>query len=1094
MGDGRAGRSRARIAAAAGVAILCALASAARAGEDVVLSIADRDVTLRPERMLTAAGDAHAVVAFTRIPSDGDRARLAALGVTLHQYLPDHAWFATVPAKSGGALLALDFVRAAEPFRPEWKGPPGIVERPERLLWNLPDGRLLTHVYFFPDVPPQQARAALLAADALPLEEEFVVPARLRASIPPAAIPRLLADDRVRWMETGRWEARPANASAAAYHGVDTVAAGAYDLDGTGSRVGVMDVDAVQADHADFGNRVTIVETLGGGASDHATHVTGTVLGSGAGNSAARGMAPGAKAWTWPIDGPDLVGSKLAGFSKYELDVDNNSWGSYEGWELFPGAGWYYVVDGPGFSAYTAAVGDVDAGALAGGVLVAWAAGNARWDDGGADGFGYIVYCYPGGYDCGAFYGHWDWYIQTGATTFHDAFHPPDGGSIGFGNVDARASLKNGITVAALAEDGSIAPFSSAGPTKDGRMKPDCAAVGVDVLSCAPTDDYTTFQGTSMSTPVVSGLAALLVEAWRRGHGGDPPPLEVLKGLILHSCRDLGPTGPDMRFGFGAPQAVVAADLALAEGGSAPPRLRVGGVSQGVERRYLLDVPPGTEALRVTLCWIDPAGNPAAEKALVNDLDLRLLPPTGDPVLAWRPDADGPGSPALRIGNFRDTVEMVDVSSPAAGTWTAVVRGTTVPQSPQPFAIWSSAPRKNLPPVADGGGDRTLSGTTPTGAAVALSAATSTDPNDDDSIARVRWDTDGDGDFLDLGGSMLGVDVSAFLPMGTTAVGVQVTDAFGGIGVGTVNITVVNDPPVADLGPDRALPAQSPTGRRLALSTAQSSDPQGAADLVAAEWDLDGDGQYDDASGASVDVDLPPGTTDLGLRLRDTAGLASTDRAAVTVLVPEYALRLGGTFRGALDHSAGIDVDSFFFEGVPGTLVDLTVNRGPAMRITVLQPDGSFLLDVSHLEAGKSYRRKGLLLVQQGWHWLDLAPSEDPITTPYSLALKVRLPRVRGAAGGSLSASVRERFHDLPLVEGAVVRARLKGTAGQALSLVDGDGGSVASADGKGKLTAAAAASGVHRLRVSAPAEGGDGTYALSWKVSWPKGKVKLHE
>lgn len=61
--------------------------------------------------------------------------------------------------------------------------------------------------------------------------------------------------------------------------------------------------------------------------------------------------------------------------------------------------------------------------------------------------------------------------------------------------------------------DDTIAPFSSRGPTKDGRIKPDILAPGVNInsLSNQKIDGYHALSGTSMATPLVSGSVSLLL-------------------------------------------------------------------------------------------------------------------------------------------------------------------------------------------------------------------------------------------------------------------------------------------------------------------------------------------------------------------------------------------------------------------------------------------------------------------------------------------------------------------------------------------------------------------------------------------------------
>lgn len=71
------------------------------------------------------------------------------------------------------------------------------------------------------------------------------------------------------------------------------------------------------------------------------------------------------------------------------------------------------------------------------------------------------------------------------------------------------------FAVGAVDEMGLVAPFSSRGPTADGRIKPDVVAQGVDVWTATneTLSSYGCGDGTSFATPLVAGVAALLWEA-----------------------------------------------------------------------------------------------------------------------------------------------------------------------------------------------------------------------------------------------------------------------------------------------------------------------------------------------------------------------------------------------------------------------------------------------------------------------------------------------------------------------------------------------------------------------------------------------------
>ena len=81
--------------------------------------------------------------------------------------------------------------------------------------------------------------------------------------------------------------------------------------------------------------------------------------------------------------------------------------------------------------------------------------------------------------------------------------------------IGTPGSAEDVITVGSLDKNTAIAVYSSQGPTEEGRVKPNIAFVGSDVM--APDfntgDGYTSKSGTSMATPGAAGLAALMYQA-----------------------------------------------------------------------------------------------------------------------------------------------------------------------------------------------------------------------------------------------------------------------------------------------------------------------------------------------------------------------------------------------------------------------------------------------------------------------------------------------------------------------------------------------------------------------------------------------------
>jgi subtilisin family serine protease len=247
----------------------------------------------------------------------------------------------------------------------------------------------------------------------------------------------------------------------------------------------------------------------------HGTHTMGTMCGLAPNDTI--GVAPGAH---W-IAANTIVGGSLNSQVLQTLqwladpdgdpmttddvpDVANNSWGVYEAFG-YPDCynGWWAAIDA----------------CEAAGVVHVWATGNEG----------------PGGSTVRS--------PADRASTPHDSF------SVGATNYYAPYN---------------IAGFSSRGPAgptcgpAENLIKPEVVAPGNNIYSSIPNGGYMYMGGTSMATPHVAGVVALMRSA--------NPDLDVItiKQILMDTADDLGVVGEDNTYGWGFLDAFEAVSAATA--------------------------------------------------------------------------------------------------------------------------------------------------------------------------------------------------------------------------------------------------------------------------------------------------------------------------------------------------------------------------------------------------------------------------------------------------------------------------------------------------------------------------------------------------
>lgn len=135
---------------------------------------------------------------------------------------------------------------------------------------------------------------------------------------------------------------------------------------------------------------------------------------------------------------------------------------------------------------------------------------------------------------------HINWAVEKGVFVICAA------GNSGGGGVNFPARLETTIAVGAVDRYGRVAEFSSRGDEVD------VCAPGQDVLSTYLRGGYARLSGTSMATPFVTGVVALMLSK-HMAQGGETPlkTQQQLQEHLRRTATDAGPRGLDPSYGYG---------------------------------------------------------------------------------------------------------------------------------------------------------------------------------------------------------------------------------------------------------------------------------------------------------------------------------------------------------------------------------------------------------------------------------------------------------------------------------------------------------------------------------------------------------------
>ncbi len=590
------------------------------------------DGSLRKDSLRAAHFNGHFYVMaqFDQLPDSILRTEMAAAGLRLFDFVSDRTYLAEV--RDSFSLDELKKYAVSGLFRM-----PAASKIASRLQANaaqeLGDPDKLIACGYFGTVPVDVVRQGITAAGAsiqtIRLQPPHVIFARVNDT---GALRRLSALPYISYLAAQPIRPRSLNYNNRAAQGADALGASSgRRLLGDGVAVGVGD-DADPSTHVDFTGRL-ILRTPAP-PNLHGTHTSGSVGGGGILNPQYQGMAPHSTIISQYFS--DILVNAPTYITDYDMTLTSNS--------------------------YT----DYDYGCQYDGEYDSYASGT----DAQLYNYPYLLHLFASGND-GSFtctpYPNMYATIKSGFQCAKNA--------LSVGNVD-NSNLAGTNTYI-------INYASSAGPTLDGRIKPEIVGGGTRTVSTTPYNTYASEYGTSMACPDIAGTLALLVQRYRQLSGGGDPPAILLKALACNTANDLGNPGPDYIFGFGSLNSRAA--VSAMESG----QYGFSSVGNGQANNFTLPVPAGLSQLRVMIYWNDYPAAPYAATTLVNNLDLTIKDPssTVHHPLVLNNDPAHVGDNAVEGVDNVNNIEQVVLNNPAGGTYQLSIAGTSVPEGPQTFVI-----------------------------------------------------------------------------------------------------------------------------------------------------------------------------------------------------------------------------------------------------------------------------------------------------------------------------------------------------------------------------------------------------------------------
>ena len=261
---------------------------------------------------------------------------------------------------------------------------------------------------------------------------------------------------------------------------------------------------------------------------------------------------------------------------------------------------------------------------------------------------------------------------------------------------------KNCLAVVATGSVGDVetVAFGGTGPTTDGRRKPEIAAPGILTSAVNGTGCGVGVQvGTSMATPVVTGMASIIRQYFTSGfypsgaaNGPDAftPTGPLIKSMLLNSAVRMT-SQVDYPNNVGGWGRLLGDRSVYLPGDSRKLLVRdqlnnaPGAFTTGQFKYIRFVVMPGSEDLRATMSFHDAPGSVASIAPVVNNLDLTLIAPGRT---NYRGNIFNNGwSTTGGSSDPLNNVEMAMFQSPTPGVWFAKIDAAAVNVGTQGYGL-----------------------------------------------------------------------------------------------------------------------------------------------------------------------------------------------------------------------------------------------------------------------------------------------------------------------------------------------------------------------------------------------------------------------